>query len=87
MKKGLAILGSTGSIGKQTLEVISVFPSSLTVVALAALYLAHTTTRLKRDLIKHMVRDVSLELWEPLAQCAAVMISRLPYLPRLCVTN
>src|SRR3989338_164796 len=36
MKKGLAILGSTGSIGKQTLEVVSVFPSSLTVVALAA---------------------------------------------------
>ena len=36
MKKGLAILGSTGSIGKQTLEVVSIFPSSLTVVALAA---------------------------------------------------
>lgn len=36
MKKGLAILGSTGSIGKQVLEVVSIFPSSLTVVALAA---------------------------------------------------
>ncbi|MFA5839684.1 MAG: 1-deoxy-D-xylulose-5-phosphate reductoisomerase [Candidatus Margulisiibacteriota bacterium] len=36
MKKGLSILGSTGSIGKQTLEVVSIFPSSLTVVALAA---------------------------------------------------
>jgi 1-deoxy-D-xylulose-5-phosphate reductoisomerase len=36
MKKGLSILGSTGSIGKQTLEIISIFPSSLTVVALAA---------------------------------------------------
>ncbi|MBU1027353.1 MAG: 1-deoxy-D-xylulose-5-phosphate reductoisomerase, partial [Candidatus Margulisbacteria bacterium] len=36
MKKGIAILGSTGSIGKQTLEVVSIFPSSLTVVALAA---------------------------------------------------
>ena len=36
MKKGIAILGSTGSIGKQTLEVVAVFPSSLTVVALAA---------------------------------------------------
>lgn len=36
MKKGLAILGSTGSIGKQTLEVVSIFPSSLTVVSLAA---------------------------------------------------
>jgi 1-deoxy-D-xylulose-5-phosphate reductoisomerase len=36
MKKGLAILGSTGSIGKQTLEIVSVFPSSLTVVSFAA---------------------------------------------------
>lgn len=36
MKKGLAVLGSTGSIGRQTLEVASIFPSSLAVVALAA---------------------------------------------------
>jgi 1-deoxy-D-xylulose-5-phosphate reductoisomerase len=36
MKKGIAILGSTGSIGKQALEVVSIFPSSLNVVALAA---------------------------------------------------
>jgi len=36
MKKGLAILGSTGSIGKQTLEVVSSFPSSLAVAGLAA---------------------------------------------------
>jgi 1-deoxy-D-xylulose-5-phosphate reductoisomerase len=36
MKKGIAILGSTGSIGKQTLEVVSAFPSSFNVIALAA---------------------------------------------------
>ncbi|MFH1386673.1 MAG: 1-deoxy-D-xylulose-5-phosphate reductoisomerase, partial [bacterium] len=36
MKKSLSILGSTGSIGKQTLEVVSIFPSQLKVVALAA---------------------------------------------------
>jgi len=36
MKKGISILGSTGSIGKQTLEVVSIFPSSLKVVAFAA---------------------------------------------------
>ncbi len=29
-------MGSTGSIGRQALEVVSIFPSSLTVVALAA---------------------------------------------------
>lgn len=36
MKKGISILGSTGSIGKQTLEVVSAFPSSFNIVALAA---------------------------------------------------
>jgi len=36
MKKALAILGSTGSIGKQALEIVSIFPSSLKVSALAA---------------------------------------------------
>lgn len=36
MKKGLAILGSTGSIGRQTLEVVSIFPSAFAVAALAA---------------------------------------------------
>ena len=36
MKKGIAILGSTGSIGKQALEVVSIFPSTLKVVAFAA---------------------------------------------------
>ncbi|OGC18569.1 1-deoxy-D-xylulose-5-phosphate reductoisomerase [candidate division WOR-1 bacterium RIFOXYB2_FULL_37_13] len=36
MKKNIAILGSTGSIGKQALEVISAFPSSFNVVSIAA---------------------------------------------------
>ncbi len=36
MKKNLAILGSTGSIGKQTLEIAAVYPSSFNVVAIAA---------------------------------------------------
>ncbi|OGB89267.1 1-deoxy-D-xylulose-5-phosphate reductoisomerase [candidate division WOR-1 bacterium RIFCSPHIGHO2_01_FULL_53_15] len=35
MKKAIAILGSTGSIGKQCLEVVSIFPSRLRVAALA----------------------------------------------------
>ena len=37
MKKGISILGSTGSIGTQTLEVISAFPNQFKVVALAAI--------------------------------------------------
>jgi 1-deoxy-D-xylulose-5-phosphate reductoisomerase len=36
MKKAIAILGSTGSIGQQALEVVSIFPSRLRVTALAA---------------------------------------------------
>lgn len=36
MKKAISILGSTGSIGKQALEVVSIFPSSLKIAALAA---------------------------------------------------
>ncbi|HVN67350.1 MAG TPA: 1-deoxy-D-xylulose-5-phosphate reductoisomerase, partial [Candidatus Sulfotelmatobacter sp.] len=35
-KKAIAVLGSTGSIGKQCLEVVSIFPSRLRVAALAA---------------------------------------------------
>jgi 1-deoxy-D-xylulose-5-phosphate reductoisomerase len=34
--RGLAVLGSTGSIGRQTLEIASLFPDRLKVVALAA---------------------------------------------------
>ncbi|HWI54162.1 MAG TPA: 1-deoxy-D-xylulose-5-phosphate reductoisomerase, partial [Desulfobacteria bacterium] len=36
MKKRIAILGSTGSIGRQTLEVIDRFPDKFEVTALAA---------------------------------------------------
>lgn len=34
--KRLAVLGSTGSIGRQTLDVVRAFPDKLRVVALAA---------------------------------------------------
>ena len=36
MKKNIAILGSTGSIGRQTLEVVSAFPDNFNVVGIAA---------------------------------------------------
>ena len=36
MKKNISILGSTGSIGRQTLEVISAFPNRFRIVGLAA---------------------------------------------------
>src|SRR3989338_1079645 len=36
MKRNISILGSTGSIGKQALEVVSAFPSYFNVVGLSA---------------------------------------------------
>ena len=36
MRKNISILGSTGSIGRQTLEVISAFPNRFRVIGLAA---------------------------------------------------
>jgi 1-deoxy-D-xylulose-5-phosphate reductoisomerase len=36
MKKAISLLGSTGSIGQQVLEVVAIFPSRLRVTALAA---------------------------------------------------
>src|SRR5262249_51881373 len=36
MRKRIAILGSTGSIGRQTLEVVARFPERLEIVALTA---------------------------------------------------
>lgn len=36
MKKNISLLGSTGSIGKQTLEIAAAYPSSFNVVAIAA---------------------------------------------------
>ena len=35
-KKGLAILGSTGSIGTQTLDIVRSFPNNFKVIGLAA---------------------------------------------------
>ena len=34
-KKGLAILGSTGSIGRQTLDVVRSFPNNFRIIGLA----------------------------------------------------
>ena len=47
--KGLAVLGSTGSIGTQTLDVARAFPGDLRVVALAA--------RRSAQLLEEQVRE------------------------------
>ncbi|MCX5750347.1 MAG: 1-deoxy-D-xylulose-5-phosphate reductoisomerase [Candidatus Saganbacteria bacterium] len=68
MSKKISILGSTGSIGKQTLEVVSAFHSDLSVVALAAKdevdLIAEQINKFKPQLvsvISHSVKDAVLE--------------------------
>ncbi|MEG6511508.1 1-deoxy-D-xylulose-5-phosphate reductoisomerase [Desulforamulus ruminis] len=59
--KQLAILGSTGSIGRQTLEVVEQFPERLQVVALAA---GRNRDDFLKQCLSHRPRVVSLELEE-----------------------
>ena len=56
--KGLSILGSTGSIGTQTLEVVAASPERLSVAALAA----HTNDALLEAQIRNFGRT-----WPPSA--------------------
>lgn len=57
MKKRIAILGSTGSIGRQTLEVIDRFPERFEVVALAA---GSNVDELIRQSLKYKPKLVSI---------------------------
>lgn len=58
MKKGITILGSTGSIGKQALEVISAFPHRFNVVGLAA---RDNLTLLASQIVKFSPQIVSVD--------------------------
>lgn len=57
MKKRIAVLGSTGSIGCQTLEVVDMFPDRFEVVGLAAGYNLH---RLAEQVHKYSPQIVSI---------------------------
>src|SRR3989339_147463 len=71
MKKAISILGSTGSIGKQTLEVAAIFPSSLKVVALAAKdevdLIVEQVKKFQPRLISVLNEDVKLKVEAKLA--------------------
>ncbi|MBI5235545.1 MAG: 1-deoxy-D-xylulose-5-phosphate reductoisomerase [Deltaproteobacteria bacterium] len=56
-KKGLAILGSTGSIGESTLEVVRRHPDRFAVVSLAA---GNNVARLKEQIVEFKPRFVSI---------------------------
>ncbi|MGB3543828.1 MAG: hypothetical protein WBA11_12990, partial [Rubrivirga sp.] len=55
--RGVAILGSTGSIGEQTLEVASLFPDRLRIRALVA---GTRWERLAEQAIAHRPRHVAI---------------------------
>jgi 1-deoxy-D-xylulose-5-phosphate reductoisomerase len=58
-KKGLAILGSTGSIGESTLEVVRRHPDRFSVISLAA---GNNVARLKKQIEEFRPRFVSIGL-------------------------
>lgn len=55
---GIAVLGSTGSVGTQTLDVIAEHPDHFRVVALAA---RHDTPLLRQQILRHQPSIVSLQ--------------------------
>lgn len=55
--KGIAILGSTGSIGKQTLEVVSLFPDRFRVISLGA---GSNLETLKEQVLRFSPKKVSV---------------------------
>jgi 1-deoxy-D-xylulose-5-phosphate reductoisomerase len=57
MPKGLAILGSTGSIGRQTLEVVEAFPDRFEIISLAA---RHNFELLEQQVQKFKPRIVTV---------------------------
>lgn len=71
MKKGITILGSTGSIGKQALEVVDQFPDHFTVKALTAnvnhIELAEQATRYRPEMVVIGDGDLCQEIKEMLS--------------------
>ncbi len=77
--KGISILGSTGSIGSQTLDVISSFPEDYRVIGLAA---GKNVSRLREQILKFKPKIVSLrdtgdarELRESLGNSQTVVLA------------
>ncbi len=56
-RRGVAVLGSTGSIGVQALKLISHFPDRFEVVALSA---GRNAGRLARQVLEHRPRLVAI---------------------------
>ena len=72
-RKGLAVLGSTGSIGTQTLDIVRAFPNRFRVVGLAA--------RRSLELMERQVREFSPKL----VSCHGTDEEKAPLLSNGCV--
>ncbi|SHF23132.1 1-deoxy-D-xylulose-5-phosphate reductoisomerase [Desulforamulus putei] len=77
--KQIAILGSTGSIGRQTLEIVEFFPHNLKVVALAA---GRNRQTFLQQCMRHKPLVVSLELEED-AKWLKEQLAGEDYLPEI----
>ena len=68
--KSVSVLGSTGSIGRATLDVIAAFPDRFRVVALAA---GRSLDRLAQQVARHDPEFVSVEREEDVARLRALL--------------
>src|SRR5438105_13983851 len=79
--KNLAILGSTGSVGVTTLDVVGRFPERFRVVAMAAGHnlalLAEQVARFRPELISVATTEGACELRDRLGSCKTTIVSGL----------
>nr|MDQ5873354.1 1-deoxy-D-xylulose-5-phosphate reductoisomerase [Acidobacteriota bacterium] len=73
--KSISILGSTGSIGRATLDVVAAFPDRFRVVALAA---GRSVERLAEQVARHQPRLVSVERREDAARLTTLLPAGTP---------
>ncbi|MFN2452881.1 MAG: 1-deoxy-D-xylulose-5-phosphate reductoisomerase [Pyrinomonadaceae bacterium] len=82
MSKGIAILGSTGSIGCNTLRVVEAFGDAFRVVALGA---GRNMEKLDEQIARHQPDMVSVETSDCAQQLIALLRERGIHSPRICV--
>jgi 1-deoxy-D-xylulose-5-phosphate reductoisomerase len=84
MTKGIAVLGSTGSIGCNTLRVVESLGDSFQVVALGA---GRNMERLAEQIARHNPEVVSVETDECASELARLLRERSVKAPRVCINN
>ena len=80
MKKNLVILGSTGSIGTQTLDVVRKFPERLAVIGLAA---GHNARLLSEQVAEFQPRFLSSQANLVIPDCTPLSPENMVALPEV----